>query len=279
MEKFSALLAFCVEFSGRGEFPSQRPVTRSFDVFFDLCLNKQVSKQSRGWWSETQSSLLWRRCNYIIPGYEIVGFACVWSCIHDVDRVEKVIPWHTFVIVWLCACSVVLIVPLGKHNCAWPDKNTIPMTFICNINLLYPPIHTCNKLARLDVDLGTHSTQHLLLGMDSEQKYRLFDEIFVTGSLHWQLSFWLTCDVANDENFVKMMTFGVSVLIPFPEWKITYSSAVVTYTKSWSGWIVIFKSTSNVIFSRFELSIKTISEMIARPGNRSSFNNTHQHCC
>ena len=21
--------------------------------------------------------------NYIIPGYEIVGFACVWSCIHD----------------------------------------------------------------------------------------------------------------------------------------------------------------------------------------------------
>ena len=25
-----------------GEFPSQRPVTRSFDVFFDLCMNKQA---------------------------------------------------------------------------------------------------------------------------------------------------------------------------------------------------------------------------------------------
>ena len=29
-----------------GEFPSQRPVTRSFDVFFDLRLNKRLSKQS-----------------------------------------------------------------------------------------------------------------------------------------------------------------------------------------------------------------------------------------
>ena len=38
-----------------GEFPSQRPVTRSFDVFFDLTLNKQLSKQSWGWWFETPS--------------------------------------------------------------------------------------------------------------------------------------------------------------------------------------------------------------------------------
>ena len=29
-----------------GEFPSQRPVTRSFDVFLDLGLNKQLSKHS-----------------------------------------------------------------------------------------------------------------------------------------------------------------------------------------------------------------------------------------
>ena len=28
-----------------GEFPTQRPVTRSFDVFFDLRLNKRLSKQ------------------------------------------------------------------------------------------------------------------------------------------------------------------------------------------------------------------------------------------
>ena len=37
MEKFSALLAICVENSPvTGEFPAQRPVTRSFDIFFDL---------------------------------------------------------------------------------------------------------------------------------------------------------------------------------------------------------------------------------------------------
>ena len=30
-----------------GEFPSHRPVTRSFDVFFDLRLNKRLCKQSR----------------------------------------------------------------------------------------------------------------------------------------------------------------------------------------------------------------------------------------
>ena len=49
--------------TGTGEFPSQRPVTRSFDVFFDLRLNKRLSKQSWGWWFETPSPSLWRHCN------------------------------------------------------------------------------------------------------------------------------------------------------------------------------------------------------------------------
>ena len=40
METFSALLALCVGNSPvTGEFPTQRPVTQSFDVFFDLRLN------------------------------------------------------------------------------------------------------------------------------------------------------------------------------------------------------------------------------------------------
>ena len=51
MESFSALLAFCaVNSSVPGEFPSQRAVTRSFDVFFDLRLNKRLSKQWWDWW-------------------------------------------------------------------------------------------------------------------------------------------------------------------------------------------------------------------------------------
>ena len=39
------------------------PVTRSFNVFFDLRLNKCLSKQSWGWWLETPSCSLWRHCN------------------------------------------------------------------------------------------------------------------------------------------------------------------------------------------------------------------------
>ena len=64
METFSALLAICAGNSPvPGEFSTQRPVTRSCDVFFDLCLNKWLSKQSWGWWFETLLRPLWRQCN------------------------------------------------------------------------------------------------------------------------------------------------------------------------------------------------------------------------
>ena len=53
----------CGEFTSPGEFPSQRPVTRSFDVFFDQRTYKRLSKQPWDWWFETQSWSLWRQCN------------------------------------------------------------------------------------------------------------------------------------------------------------------------------------------------------------------------
>ena len=49
---------FCVTCPLCGEFPSQRPVTRSFNVFFDMCLSKRSSNQSWGWWSETPSHFI-----------------------------------------------------------------------------------------------------------------------------------------------------------------------------------------------------------------------------
>ena len=62
METLSALLAICAGNSPvTGEFPAQKPVTRSFDVFFDLRLNKRLSKQSWGWLFETPSRPLWRQ--------------------------------------------------------------------------------------------------------------------------------------------------------------------------------------------------------------------------
>ena len=70
MEIFSALLAICAGYSPvPGEFPTQRPVTRSFDVFFDVRPNKRLSKQWWGWWFETLSS----HCDVIVMDLETVG--------------------------------------------------------------------------------------------------------------------------------------------------------------------------------------------------------------
>ena len=73
METFSTLLAFCEgNQSVTDGFSSQRPVTRSFDVFFFflLRLNKRLSKQSRRWWYEASSHSLWRHCDVEVPGSE-----------------------------------------------------------------------------------------------------------------------------------------------------------------------------------------------------------------
>ena len=67
-ENISTSLAICAGKSPvPGEFPAQRPVTGSFDFFFDLRLNKQLSKHSLGWWFETLSRPSWRQCNGLIP--------------------------------------------------------------------------------------------------------------------------------------------------------------------------------------------------------------------
>ena len=71
MGTFSASLALCAGNSPvTGEFPTQRPVTRSFDVFFELCLNKRLGKQSWGWWFKTPSDPLWRHCDVLLVRYK-----------------------------------------------------------------------------------------------------------------------------------------------------------------------------------------------------------------
>ena len=64
MEAFSALLALRVRNSPvTGEFPSQMPVSRSSDAFFDLGMDKRLSEQSRRWWFVTLPCSLWCNCN------------------------------------------------------------------------------------------------------------------------------------------------------------------------------------------------------------------------
>ena len=75
METFFALLTLCAGNSPvnagnspvTDEFPAQRPLTWSFDVFFDLRLVERWSKQSWGWWSEAPSHSLWGHCNDTAP--------------------------------------------------------------------------------------------------------------------------------------------------------------------------------------------------------------------
>ena len=55
----------CEEFTNHRWIPPQRPMTRSCDDFYDLRLNKRLSKQSWGSWFETSSCSLWRHCNEI----------------------------------------------------------------------------------------------------------------------------------------------------------------------------------------------------------------------
>ena len=60
------------EFTGPGEFHAQRPVTRSFDVSFDVHPNKRLSKLWWGWWFETSSCPLWGHRNVILQTITIM---------------------------------------------------------------------------------------------------------------------------------------------------------------------------------------------------------------
>ena len=101
MQIFSASLAFCAGNSPVvGEFPARRPVTRSFDVFFDLRLNKRLSKQSWGWWFETPSRPLWRHSNVCGTrrGWVSKGLMHVWHhafiWIHNSDVIMGAIAYE-----------------------------------------------------------------------------------------------------------------------------------------------------------------------------------------
>ena len=93
----------CGNSSVTGEFPSQRPVSRSCDVFFDLRLNKWLSKHSWGWWFETPSRSLWRHRNvYRVSGHDEWVLLC------------RILPDVHIYIHWL-RISYLLVHPLLSH--------------------------------------------------------------------------------------------------------------------------------------------------------------------
>ena len=111
----SALLAICTGNSPvTGEFPTQRPVTRSFDA-----PDKRLSKQSWGWWFETPSCPLWHHCNDPTP----CDWCNYWS-----------IPWwrhqmETFSAL-LAICAENSPVPVNSpHKGQW--REALMFTLIC----------------------------------------------------------------------------------------------------------------------------------------------------
>ena len=94
---FSALLAIAGNSPVPGEFPTQRPVMRCFDVFFDLRLNKWLSKQWWGWWFETFSHSLWRHRN------DIHGL--VQDCSNSIANALEVLQSCTKPLIYSCVCT------------------------------------------------------------------------------------------------------------------------------------------------------------------------------
>ena len=101
-----------------GEFPSQRPVTRIFDVFFDQRLNKRFSKRSWRRWFEAQWHSLWRRCNVTdasqlihlllesvckqrLSSHEWALHAGTWWC-HQMKKNPRYWPfvWGIHLVIW-----------------------------------------------------------------------------------------------------------------------------------------------------------------------------------
>ena len=95
-----------------GEFPWQRPVTRSCDVFFDLSLNKWLNKPSRRWWFETTSRPLWRHCNGIL-----------WCLVRNGHNVEHIIITYISKVTLYNEILVIVgngLVPTGSKPLAEP---------------------------------------------------------------------------------------------------------------------------------------------------------------
>ena len=116
----------CGEFTGPGEFPTQRSVTRSFNVFFDLRLNKRLSKQPWGWWFETPSWSLWRQCN------DSISLMCVFPGPYTDGK----LPHEAFVYV-----DVWLLVRQGRAT-AWYGRFEIWWIYLEKWGKLVPSSYT-----------------------------------------------------------------------------------------------------------------------------------------
>ena len=106
----------CGEFNGPRWIPRTKASDAEFDVFFDLRLNKRLSKQSWGWWFETLSHPSWLHRNVHLVKAPSPGTLSVWH--HDKNHHDALMrhqgeAWQclwTFelkVLLWFCSTQLV----------------------------------------------------------------------------------------------------------------------------------------------------------------------------
>ena len=128
METFSSLLACCARNSPvTSEFPTQRPVTRKFDVFFDPRLNQQLSKQWRRRWFETPSHSLWRQCNDYIK-YAMTN--CVTHKCWSVIEFTKDTPIRMCFLVFIVSVEENIDLTITGHGGPYPHRQSKMVTLM-----------------------------------------------------------------------------------------------------------------------------------------------------
>ena len=133
--------SFCGEFTGPGEFPTQRPVTRSFDVFFDLRLNKRLSKRPcgscdlrrhRGHYDViVMLKVVNKQGNLVVLQYTPI--LCFWSVSYPfylyplllLPRIFRCILW-----IWWVAIFIVFSILLSKLLRSIPSNKDHRITWI-----------------------------------------------------------------------------------------------------------------------------------------------------
>ena len=141
MEAFSLSLIICTGNSPvTGEFPTKKPVTRIFDVFFGLRLNKWLSEQWWGWWFETPLRPLWLT---VTKGqlkwwsWQLLGFSLSTHPMAD--------QWHG-------RRSAQKI----SHSLAWIMQRHLPAKFSCTrgdvtTRILTREVFNCYWMPRLEI--------------------------------------------------------------------------------------------------------------------------------
>ena len=120
-----------------GEFPSQRPVTQSFDILFDLRLNKRLNKQWWGWWFEIPSRPIWRHCNALVwldRKMEFLSFTRKKFNYHYNDVIMSAIASQITSLTIVCSTVFSVV-------CEWKQQSSTSLAFVKGIHqwpLNYP---------------------------------------------------------------------------------------------------------------------------------------------